>query len=376
MSLSNRAILALSTLLVALGVSRPAVAGQILSIAGREDYVFGPSDILYASTSSGQIVRYDTQTSSFLTPFTVGGSLLGMDISPDGSTLAVADTTRTGIDLISTSTGAVTQVNFTPAFGEAGAYTVAYESNGNLLVSTQFNGSGWVPLRQYDPTTGVTTTIGGGSGPSGEFRQGTMLAASADRGMIGLAEGNQTGGPIHTFSTASGSIVTTASVGSLFTYSIALNANGTQFAVPTYYGTYIYNQSGTTLSLEKVLGVNGNEPLYAIYSPNDHYMFVANWDFSGNNNDLLVYDTNTWNVVADLGSGTWGWDGNSAFQDGWMRISADGNWLAVSVDGGTELFNVSGFSAPVPEPTSIALALTAMAVVGSISLVRRARMRT
>jgi hypothetical protein len=298
-----------------------------------------------------------------------------MDLSPDGKTLAVADTSRTGIDLVSTSTGAVTPVNFTPASGEGGAFTVAYESNGNLLVTTEFQGSGWVPLRQYDPSTGMTTIIGGGSGPNGEVRQGTMLFASADRSTIGLAEGNQTGGPIHAFSVASGSLVATTSLpNGLFTYTIAPNAHGTQFAVPTYYGTYIYNLSGSSLTQQTILGVNGNEPMYAVYSPTSHYLFAANWDFTGTNSAVLVYDTNTWQVVADLGSENWGWDGDSAFGQGWMRVSPNGDWLAVTVNGGTELFNVSAFS--VPEPSGFVLGLTAVAVVGLISRVRKARAKS
>jgi hypothetical protein len=375
MKLFHRLIFATMALVLASGLAGPAFAGQFLSIPGAEDYVFSSSGILYISTSGGDIDRYNTQTGSFLTPFTVGGSLLGMDLSPDGKTLAVADTSRTGIDLVSTSTGAVTPVNFTPASGEGGAFTVAYESNGNLLVTTEFQGSGWVPLRQYDPSTGMTTIIGGGSGPNGEVRQDTMLFASADRSTIGLAEGNQSGGPIHAFSVASGSLVATTSLPSgLFTYTIAPNAHGTQFAVPTYYGTYIYNLSGSSLTQQTILGVNGNEPMYAVYSPTSHYLFAANWDFTGTNSAVLVYDTNTWQVVADLGSENWGWDGDSAFGQGWMRVSPNGDWLAVTVNGGTELFNVSAFS--VPEPSGFVLGLTAVAVVGLISRVRKARAKS
>jgi hypothetical protein len=374
----HRSISAMAALLLGSSLAAPAFAGSVnLSIPGREDYVFGPSDILYASTSTGDIVRYDTQTNSFLAPFVVGGSLLGMDISPDGSTLAVADTTRTGIDLVSTATGAVTQVNFTPTFLEGGGFTVAYQSNGNLLVTTQFMGSGWVPLREYDPATAMTTIIGGGSGPSGEVRQATMLSASADRNTIGLAEGNQTGGPIHAFSVASGGIVATTTLpNSAFAYTIATNPNGTQFVVPTFFGAYVYNLSGSTLTLATTLGVSGNLPMYAAYSPNSHYLFVANWDFNGTDNGVQVYDTNTFQKVAMLSTESWGWNGNNAYQDGWMRISQDGQWLAVSTGTGTtELFNVSAFAA-VPEPSSFVLGLSAMALVGSISLARRARTKS
>ena len=169
-------------------------------------------------------------------------------------------------------------------------------------------------------------------------------------------------------------MATTSLPNGLFAYTIAPNAHGTQFAVPTYYGTYIYNLSGSSLTGQTVLGVNGNEPLYTVYSPTSHYMFAANWDFTGANSAVLVYDTNTWQVVANLGPENWGWDGNGAFGQGWMQISPNGDWLAVTVNGGTELFNVSAFS--VPEPSGFVLGLTAVAVVGLISRARKARAKS
>lgn len=361
-------ISAMAVLLLLIGMAGPVLAGGIfLTIPGREDYVFDDSGILYI-TDGSQIDRYNTQTNSFLTPFQVGGSLLGIDLSPDGKTLAVADTSRTGIDLVSTSTGTVTPVNFTPAFGEGGAYTVAYGSDGKLLVTTEFQGSGFVPLRQYDPATQTTTII------ATSIRQDTMLTPSADRSTIGLAEGNQTGGPIHAYSVAAGAIVATTTLpNGLFTYEIATNHNGTQFVVPTYYGAYVYDRSGFTLTLERVLGVNGDEPITAVYSPNSHYLFVSMWDNSGIDSGVKVYDTKTWTQVASLDNFDFPWTGNGAFGDGRMRISPNGDWLAVSENGGTELFNVSAFS--VPEPNSFVLGLTGVAFVGLISRLRKGRVK-
>jgi hypothetical protein len=360
---------AASALMLIIGAASTATAGPItLSIPNRGDYVFSNSGILYI-TAGSQIDRYDTVTNAFLSPYQVGGNLLGIDISPDGKTLAVADTTRTGIDLVSTSTGAVTQVNFTPAFGEAGAYTVAYGSNGNLLVSTQFNGSGSVPLREYDPSTNQTTII------EQQVRQATMLTASADRSTIGLAQANQTGGPIQAFSVATGTIAATTTVGSSFVYEIATNHNGTQFVVPTYAGANVYNLSGGIYSSVTTLGTPLDLPTNAVYSPNSHYLFTSVWNLIGGNLQMgvQVFDTNTWTEVASLDSYNFPWTGNSAYQDGWMRISANGDWLAVSIDGGTNLFNVSQFAAAVPEPNTFVLALTGFAAIGVICQIRRAR---
>ena len=56
-----------------------------------------------------------------------------------------------------------------------------------------------------------------------------------------------------------------------------------------------------------------------------------------------------------------------------MRISPDGDWLSVTVNGGTELINVSEFAGSVPEPSGIVLGLTALAMVGLVARARKAR---
>ena len=121
--------------------------------------------------------------------------------------------------------------------------------------------------------------------------------------------------------------------------------------MPTYYGAYVYDRSGSSLNIQTILGVNGNEPITAVYSPTSHYLFVANWDFTGANSGVEATDTNTWMKVASLDNYQFGWTGNSAFTDGRMRISPNGDWLAVSVDGGTSSINVNRiFGAGTGEP--------------------------
>ena len=65
--------------------------------------------VLYITTSDGDVLRYSMATQSFLTPFDLGGSLCGIDISPDGNTLAVADQDETAsnnwIDVVDLTTG-------------------------------------------------------------------------------------------------------------------------------------------------------------------------------------------------------------------------------------------------------------------------------
>jgi hypothetical protein len=73
---------------------RAEAAGTLISAPSRVDMVYDSArDTLYI-TSGGSVLRYQLGTNSFLTPFNLGGSLAGLDLSPDGNTLVVADRTR------------------------------------------------------------------------------------------------------------------------------------------------------------------------------------------------------------------------------------------------------------------------------------------
>ena len=56
-------------------------------------------------------------------------------------------------------TSQVRTVSFVRNFGEGGTFSVAYGNDGKLLVTSKYEGSGWVPLRIYDPSTGEVTTL-------------------------------------------------------------------------------------------------------------------------------------------------------------------------------------------------------------------------
>src|SRR6185312_10561649 len=120
--------------LFSITLATPLFAYTPLNVSNRTDYAFDNTGILYM-TAGSQILRYSTSTSSFLTPWNIGGSLVGIDLSADGNTLAVADSTsnQSRVFLVNRSTGQSTPVNFTPAFGEAGTFMVAWGSDGRLL---------------------------------------------------------------------------------------------------------------------------------------------------------------------------------------------------------------------------------------------------
>ena len=102
------------------------LASTVIPIAAR-DVVFDPQrDVLYMTPpSGGQIQRWDVATQQLLTPINSGaGYVWGMDITPDGSALIVADGAVQGefdaIRKVSLDTGVID--------------TFLYTRDGNVLV--------------------------------------------------------------------------------------------------------------------------------------------------------------------------------------------------------------------------------------------------
>lgn len=325
--------------LAALALAQPAPAAPAtgyleLSIPNRRDCVFDDEGVLYV-TAGSQVVRYDTRSATYLTPFTLGGTLMGIDRSADGRALAVADTTTQGnfnrIFLVRTETGAAQAVSFPLAFYESGTYMVAWGSDGRILVTSNFAGSGWVPLRRYDPATGQTTVLG-------SVRQSTMLTPSASRATIGLAESNISSGPVHAYDVGQGALVASVNT-SWFTFEVAVASDETHFLVPTYGGAFVYQRQGSTFTLVTTLGQYASYgPIGAVFSPTRERLYTAEY---GSNGGVKVYDTATWQPLAVLDSYPFSWSGNGAMGPGRMEISPDGSLLAVSVANGVRLYRAN-----------------------------------
>src|SRR6185369_6371980 len=73
----------------------PPPPPSLISAPGRVDMVYDPGrDVVYI-TSGSSVLRYQLTAGTFLSPFALGGNLMGMDLSPDGNTLMVADSSAT-----------------------------------------------------------------------------------------------------------------------------------------------------------------------------------------------------------------------------------------------------------------------------------------
>lgn len=321
-----------SLLALTLGPAFVQAAGTFVSAAQRVDAVYNESrDILFISNGS-QILRYLVSSGVYMEPLELGGSLKGMDLSPDGNTLAIADaaydagSNTNWIHLLDLGAMTAQRISFTRSFSEGGTFTVAYGADGSLLVSSTFLGSGSVPLRKYVPATGAVTTLA-------SVQMNTMLRASADGSVIGFAESNISDGRFGRYRVSDGNLLRKQGYTdgtAWFNYEIAVSRNGDQYALPTYGGTFV-----TDASLIKRAGVIGQyagpQPVGVAYHPLRNIVFFP---WSGTSS-VHAYDSTTLQKIAEYDfEKPFTSNGNHAFVNGRLRISRSGRLLLATVDGG------------------------------------------
>jgi Carboxypeptidase regulatory-like domain len=293
-------------------------------------------NLLYI-TSGSQILRYDLSSQTYLAPFEVGGDLVGIDLSPDGSTIAVADSNYYGeawhwpptpdannlnwIYLVDPDSGGMQEVDFQRTYGETGTWMVAFDDQDRVLVTSSLSGSGWTPMRRYDPETDSTDVM------PGSVRQDSALSPSGDRSAIAWSESNSSNGPFGVYHSADGSIQTATSSG--FLYDIAANHDGSQFAVP--YGTVrLYN------SALSPIGSLGSSIRNVKYSPTQDVLYAP----VGGTSVINAYDANTSALITSYDTGQI-FGGSTGNHITWPRlgISDDDTLLCSTCSGGFVYFD-------------------------------------
>jgi hypothetical protein len=348
------AVLAMPALAQAVGTFVPAPQRADMAYDDRRD-------ILFISNGS-QLLRYQVGSGSFLAPLELGGNLKGLDLSPDGSTLAVADTSydtagaSNWVHLVDLGAMTARRLSFTRESSEGGTFTVAWAGDGSLLVTSTFLGSGWVPLRRYVPASGDV-------GKLASVRQDTMLRASADGSVIGFAESNISDGRFGRYRVGDGHLLFRQGYSDgtgWFNYEIAVSRDGSQYALPTYGGTFIADAS--LVKRSTVIGqYAGPQPVGVAYHPTRDLVFFP-WAGSSL---VQVYDTNTLTKVAEYDfESPFSTNGNHAFVSGRLRLSRNGSLLLASVDGGVRFLrlpdappvaNARSVLVPEDQPRTIAL---------------------
>lgn len=332
----------------AIAMSSVHAQSVLIPSTTRRDLVFDfAGQNLYISNNTGIVQTFNLATLTFGTSYDLGGSLNGLDIARDNSFLLVAQG-ATGpaqgtFQKVDLATGVITYINYTHASGEIGAWDVAIGLNGLALVTTNYGGSGWTPLRQINLATNVITARpdAPGSGGGGAMINNTQIHRSADGTRLFLVEGDISSGPIFTYSAASN------------TFGSAVNTNG-------FLDSGAVNRNGSLVAL----GISGNPPsaflrmvpslslVHAFNGIGAGVAFDATVDtFYGvdaTTDQIIAYSTQTFAELFRLNIGENMPFGTTQFGTGVLVASADGHWLALETPSGIRLFQLPP---PTPTPT-------------------------
>ncbi|MDH5829256.1 Ig-like domain-containing protein [Luteimonas sp. M1R5S18] len=329
----KRLWLAALLLVLASSVHAVTVEGQYVLSQNRTDMVHDARrGVIYIANGS-QVRRYQISTRTFLPALTLNANsrAMAIDISADGSTLAVADDSYSGdspwsgsgnvwIFKINLTTLAKTRWLFPKEYGESGTYSVAFASDNSVLVTSTFSGSGWIPLRRLAPD-GTYRQLA-------DVRQNTMLRASGDRDTIALAEANISSGDWGLYDVPTGELVYGGGTGQ-FNFEIATDRLGGQFAIPTYGGTYIYDAEYRLIA--RIGEDTGAQSIGVAYHPVENEIYLP-WAGSG---EVRVYSSTTLRHLRSINvAGAFEYTGNWGFVSGRTRMSSDGSLLMVTVPNG------------------------------------------
>jgi WD40 repeat protein len=290
-------------------------------------------NLLYSANSDGTVRVYDMRDGTLVHWWEVGQNLGGMDISPDGSFLVIIEKNLSTVYRVDTATGSTTRYNYATSGHEGLFFDVAVMSNGKVLFSGNFNGSGWVSLKVLDFQTGVYT-----AGP--EVRQSSVLTRSPTGDRILIGEANISDGKIDIYAPDTG-IVATAGAG------------GFNWGIQAFSGAlvaqYIYNEGihiyDASLQRKVTLTTwNNGAVTDLVFSPDGQWLFILN-----NVDDTIVkVSTSDWNVkaVIPVGADVGAWSGQVGASTG-SRLIVDPNLRFFSVATDSSLVVVQNSDAQV-----------------------------
>lgn len=269
-------------------------------------------DILYATfIGSGDVYRFLVASNASLPPISIGGSFANLDLSPDGSLLAVADLSYSADSwfwLVDLNSNTVHQAILSGFPG--GVSSLAFGNDGAVVCEV-----GNLVLR-YDPATGVTTrrnTVSTSSGP---------MTASGDRSMIAIAGPGDSAGLVFTYNVANQGIDGFIWSNDYISQAPEVNRDGSLLAEPTSYGLPVFTNRHMNDFSGAYVALIGS-PSGLVFSPTQDLLFCG----KAGSRELSGYETAgfTESFVLDFGA---------PITSSRMRMSRDGSKIFGTVSGG------------------------------------------
>jgi hypothetical protein len=307
----------------------------------------GADGILYISTLSGDVLRWNPTAGSFLTPIHIGGHQSSIAVSPDGADLLLGSSDQTidgngvahgEIDRVRLSDFAVTKLDipFTSNYpngsaDEHGVSALAIANTGEALVTTS-GYSGWNPLREFQfnaPTVGNQTVSGV---PFPGLSPNALMASSEDGRYVVVSGGNS----LDLYGAAANTIVATGSSG--FTGAYALDVN--DHASLILNGGQVFDlHLNAVENLSSAFGIANI--VGGHFSQDGSKLYVLDADHE----QIRVFSTSSWSETGDVQLPA-GVLKPGAAED--VSASADGRFLFFRTTAGFDSIDLSSGSASGP----------------------------
>jgi YVTN family beta-propeller protein len=241
---------------------------QVIPIAGTLGDVIVDDRCEYVyvtNTTQNRVEVFSLQTLTLQPPIQVGSQPVGLDITPDGTRLYVANTGGNNISVVDLMQRIeLRKITVPSGFSNDTPYSIAIASNELALFSTTFAGSGFgARMMQLDLVTDAVTQRTD-FWFSGTTTERTQLSASGDRGTIGIVAGDISSGPVFKY-TANTNTFSPEKDLNAFISTVSLDQTGSTFLVTP--GAYVLDAAlglTGTISLEPGWGGNATDPGGAI----------------------------------------------------------------------------------------------------------------
>jgi ELWxxDGT repeat protein len=335
---------------------------SLIPIQNQRDLVYDKQrKTLYITTSSGDIQRYDMANHKLLTPLNVGTNLFGADITPDGNYLYVAEgdsqPKKGTIYKVNLTDNSVKNITYTPFFGEGGALDINIAANGKAIFTTIDEGAGLTSVREINLSNDTVTTRANINNGSSKYLMPTgNIYGGADRNLFLTVEGNDSGGFVFTYDAALDKSVHSGAINvSANSSRASVNRDASLIALESNNDISIYDRE---LSYLRTLSnLDGG----MVFDPVKDILYTVNTT----SDEIIGLDTKTWKEVLRFGIGQdipsmEAGKASTAYGQGVMTVSDDGQFLFLSTEAGVRQFNLSA-------PPSHTVQLQESAIVNDIN---------
>jgi hypothetical protein len=350
------------------------VPSTLIPLSNHRDMVYDPVRRLLDITSGGSILQWNPGTQALTTLINIGGTLNGIDISPDGSTLYFAQQQTPGTNgmlfALNLNTMQLAPAGYGHVAGEGGPWDIAIASTGKALFDAISTATSPVPLRQLTLASNAVAirTDDPGSDGGGRIQANTLIHRSADHSLLLVTEPNNPAGPFFTYNAVTNTFGPRINLGvNLTNLMSAVNRNGTLMALDT--GNQLVVMDNHYAIRNEFGGLDGG----VVFDPNQDVMYAV-WP-SGD--QIVAFDTNTWALKYQLPIGE-PVGPSQAFGNGVMAVSSDSSMLFLATASGVRVINLptsgpavrlafSGYAQVTTAGTANTFTVTALDANGQIA---------